>query len=523
MTHPPIPLLGADAMRAADRATIQDWGVPGRVLMETAGREAAREILTRWPDLGSATVLVGTGNNGGDGLVVARVLAARGVRVRAVVLPGEGTPDREATPTGDRGANLGLLRRLAQAGAPVEVAVFEGVRQSLGDPAGLVVDALLGIGARGALREPVASLCRWMAEQAASVVALDVPSGLDATTGEAAQGTPAAALTVAFGALKPGLLVGDGPQRAGTVVTVEIGVPDALLREHATAWHADAAWAGAHLPRRAPDAHKYSAGRVLAVVGSRAFTGAAVLSTAAAYRAGAGAVVACVPESARAVLDARNPEVMADAQPETDAGTLAQAAADAVLDRAGSADAVLVGCGLGRDDETDRVVRQLVADVGAPLVLDADGLGAFAGHADRLAERDGPLMLTPHLGELRRLVGDDGYDPGDRIEAARELAARWRATVVFKGMPSVVGTPDGRVLLGPPGVPALATAGTGDTLAGAVAGLLAQGLAPDAAAVCGLWLGAQAARQWGEAHGASGLVASDLVERLPAAARALRP
>ena len=515
MTAPLIPLLGADAMRAADRATIRDWDVPGRVLMETAGRAAAREIRRRWPDLGAATVLVGTGNNGGDGLVVARVLAAGGVRVRAVVLPGDGTPDRQA--------NLDLLRQHAKAGAPAEVVVFDDVRQAANAPTDLVVDALLGIGAHGALREPVAALCEWVSRQSAPVVALDVPSGLDATTGAAAEGTPRAALTVAFGALKPGLCLGDGPTRAGRVVTVEIGVPNTLLGEHATAWHADAAWACAHLPRRAPNAHKYSAGQVLAVVGSRAFTGAAVLSTASAYRAGAGAVVACVPASARDVVDARNVEVMVDAQPETDAGTLAVAARGAVLERAQKADAVLVGCGLGRHSETDDLVRQLVASVEAPLVLDADGLGAFAGHAERLAERDAPLVLTPHLGELRRLVGDDGFDPADRVEAVRELAVRWRATLVFKGMPSLVGTPAGRVLLGPPGVPALATAGTGDTLAGAITGLLAQGLAPDAAAVCGLWLGAQAARQWAEGAGAAGLVASDLVDRLPAAARALRP
>ena len=154
-------------------------------------------------------------------------------------------------------------------------------------------------------------------------------------------------------------------------------------------------------------------------------------------------------------------------------------------------------------------------------MLDADGLGAFAGHADRLAERAGPLVLTPHLGELRRLVGDPDFDPDDRADAVRRLAARWNATVVFKGMPSVVGTPDGRVFVGPPGQPALATAGSGDTLAGAVVGLMAQGSEPAEAAICGLWLGADAARQWGEAHGDAGLVASDLVERLPAAARHL--
>ena len=510
----PAPVLRADAMRAADQTTIDDWGVPGRVLMETAGRAAAHALLERWPRAARTTVLVGAGNNGGDGLVVARVLARRGVRVRAVVVPVDGG-------AGDRQANLDLLRRAASGGGPVEV-----VGPDEAEPSGwapdVVVDALLGIGARGSLRGPVRSLCA-LADGAAPVLSLDVPSGLDATTGRAAEGTPLAAVTVTFGALKTGLLVGDGPRHAGRVVVAEVGFPKTVLEGQATAWHAPAAWAGAQLPTRAADAHKYSAGRALAVVGSRAFTGAAVLAAGAAYRAGAGAVVACVPRSAQGAVDRAWAEVMVDPQPETDAGTLAAASGDALRERARSADAVVVGCGLGRSDETDDLVRGLVRDVRAPLVLDADGLGAFAGDADRLADRDGPLVLTPHLGELRRLLGDPGYDPRDRVEATGELAARWGAVVVFKGMPSVVGLPDGRVVIGPAGEPALATAGTGDTLAGAVTGLLAQGLSPADAAVCGLHLGAAAARLWARDHGASGMVASDVVDRLPAAARSLRP
>ena len=509
------PILGAGGMKAADAATIETWGVPGRVLMETAGRAAAREIAARYPvadrDL---QVLVGTGNNGGDGLVVARVLAGHGARVRVLVLPGEGTPDRAA--------NLALLRRLADATSGIEVVPFEDVHQAANAPADLVVDALLGIGITGDLREPTRSLCAWMNRSAVPVVALDVPSGLDATTGRAAPDTVDATLTVAFGGVKAGLLLGDGPTHAGEVVTVEIGIPDALLREHATAFRTPPGAIGRMLPRRSADVHKYTAGQVLAVVGSRAFSGAAVLSTAAAYRVGAGAVVATVPTSAAAAVDLRNAEVMVDAQPETEAGTLAASARDAILARADRADAVLVGCGLGRDPETTDLVRSLVATVAAPLVLDADGLSAFAGDADRLRQRTGPLVLTPHLGELRRLVGDDTFDPEDRIETCRRLASQWDATLVLKGMPSVIGLPDGRVLVGPPGEPALATAGTGDTLAGSIVGLLAQGLSPAEAALCALHLGATAARLWAADHGVAGLVASDLIARLPAAAHALR-
>ena len=530
-----LPILTSEGMRAADRATMERWGVPGRVLMETAGRATVDAIAARYPVEGArVTVLAGKGNNGGDGLVIARVLAARGAHVRCVTLASptsrlateaEASDDTAAAPGGDRAANLALLNRLARdvdrparAGQAVEVVPFEDVRQAANAPADLVVDALLGIGVSGPLREPVRGLCAWAGRQGAPVVAVDVPSGLDATTGGAAEGTPAADLTVTMAGLKAGLLLGDGPALAGEVVVAEIGIPASEIEQVAAAHVAPDGWVAAHLPRRAADAHKYSAGTSLCVVGSRTFTGAAVLATAAAYRAGAGAVVCCTPAGVQATLDAHTAEVMVDAQPETDGGGVAWAALDDVADRARSANAVLVGCGVGRDDETLRLVRALVGLVAAPLVLDADGLAAYAGDADRLAERAAPLVLTPHLGELRRLLGDPAFDPSDRIETVRALARRWDAVLVLKGMPSVVGTPDGRVVVGPPGHPALATAGTGDVLAGAVVGLLAQGLEPAEAAVCALHLGAAAADLWTQDHGRGGLIASDLLDRMPRAA-----
>lgn len=518
------PVLTASGMRAADRAAIDGWGVPGRVLMETAGRAAADAVCARYAVGGArVTVLAGAGNNGGDGYVVARVLAGRGATVRCVSLATDnGEDDSAATAEGDSEANFRLLQRLAADSNRLHVAPYEGPDSLGSEPVDLVVDGLLGIGASGPLREPVRTLCAWANRQSAPVVALDVPSGLDATTGAAAEGAVRADLTVTMGALKAGLLLGDGPQHAGDVVVAEVGFPPSEVERHAAAHRANDAWVAAHLPRRSADAHKYSAGTAVCVVGSGRFSGAAVLSTAAAYRAGAGAVVACTTASAQATVDARNAEVMVAAQPETGAGTLAERARDGVLSQTESADAVLLGCGLGRDEETDRLVRQLVETVEAPLVLDADGLNAFAGRADELAGRRAPLVLTPHLGELRRLLGDDGFDPGDRIATVRRLAERWGAVVLLKGMPSVVGVPDGRVFVGPAGRPALATAGTGDVLAGTTVGLLAQGLDPAKAAVCALGLGAVAADLWSQRHGAAGLVASDLVRLLPRAAAAFR-
>ncbi|MEM6327810.1 MAG: NAD(P)H-hydrate dehydratase, partial [Bacteroidota bacterium] len=215
-------------------------------------------------------------------------------------------------------------------------------------------------------------------------------------------------------------------------------------------------------------------------------------------RAGAGAVVCCTPEGARATVDAHLPEVMVDAQPEADGGALAITAYDGIRARIEAAEAVLVGCGLGREAETQRLVRALLrrlgGDNGPPAVLDADGLGALAGHTYDLATRaHGRIVLTPHLGELRRLTGTPDLTPADRLATVRDLAAEWNCVLVLKGMPSVVAAPDGTVAVGPPGHPGLATAGTGDVLAGTTVGLMAQGLAPMDAALAALWLGYRAA------------------------------
>ncbi|MEL6614439.1 MAG: NAD(P)H-hydrate dehydratase [Bacteroidota bacterium] len=520
------PVLRAATMREADRRTMDEWHLPGRALMETAGRACA-DAVERLASGGfasgtmgwspEATVLAGKGNNGGDGLVIARVLHARGWHVRVLTT----ASGDDATP--DTAANLAMLQRLERDSDRLSIAGPDGD----GGRPDIVVDALLGIGISGELREPVASLAAWATRQrpCARVFAVDVPTGLDADTGRAASGAVHADATLAMGALKAGLLLGDGSQIAGAVGVAEIGIPDRLLREHADAWTASGDWLGTVLPRRAPGAHKYSAGRAVCVVGSRAYTGAAVLATRAASRSGAGAVVACTPTSAQATIDAHNAEVMVDAQPETDDGALSITAYDGIRQRLDAADAVLLGCGLGREKETHRLVRALMRRVGAeapPAVLDADGLGAFAGDTGPLAERaGGRVLLTPHLGELRRLLGDDDFSPEDRISTVRDLATEWHSVLLLKGMPSVIGAPDGTVAIGPPGHPALATAGTGDVLAGTACGLMAQGLSPQDAALAALHLGYRAACRWPGRPEA--MVAGDLLSPTALASGELRP
>lgn len=502
------PVFSTEGMRAADRRAMEEHGITGRQLMENAGRAASDFIEARFGEMRGRRVFVlaGKGNNGGDGLVVARILAERGARAVVVSLATEGNS------TEDTAANQMALREIDH----VDVVPFRNAAalDTFGS-SDLIVDALLGVGVTGALREPVDLLAAWLNDQAVPVVSMDVPTGLNSDTGQASENTVLATATVAMGALKTGLLLNDGPTHAGDIHVAEIGIPESVVREEATAFRATDAWTRTILPRRAPNAHKYSSGRVLAVVGSRAFTGAAVLATSAAYRLGAGAVVCCTPGSAKQTIDGVS-EVMVAAQNETEDGTLAITSYDDIVARIDQSDAVLVGCGLGRPSETARLVQALLRRIDGPAVIDADGLNALAGHTDVLADfSKGRFVLTPHMGEFKRLVGNNEMDQTDRLTLVRTYASAWNVVLVLKGMPSVVGTPDGRVFIGPSGNPALATAGTGDVLAGSIAGLLAQGLEAADAAVAALHIGTAAAERYATGRGASSMMASDLLSEIP--------
>lgn len=509
------PVLTAAAMRAADQRTIEELGLPGRVLMESAGRGAADLIEARFGPAAGRRVLVlcGRGNNGGDGLVLARVLHARGADVRACIV-GEG----ELTP--DASANLELLEAIAAQEPRLRVG-----RGS--HPEGLdrywaewVIDALLGIGVTEALREPIASFARWINDAPAHRIALDLPTGLDSDSGEAHDGAVRAELTVSMATRKAGLVFGEAPTHAGEVHIADIGIPrfviEAALAQAGAGWRSTDAAVAAMLPPRPSGAHKYSAGRVFAVAGSLGFPGAAVMTAAAAARAGAGAVVVAMPAGVRAILEARLSEVMSLPMQETDEGSIAAASVDVMLARAAEADAVIVGPGLGRHPETQQVIRTLIARVEAPIVLDADGLNALAGHTRLL--RDAPAaerVLTPHLGEMRRLAGDESLTLDRAYASARTWAERLGCILLLKGSPSVVATPGGEVFIGGSHTPALATAGSGDVLTGVIGGLMAQGMSGIAAAVAALHLTGRAAERFAAGHAARTMLAGDILVELP--------
>lgn len=492
------PLFDAAAMRQADRRASADHAIPSILLMERAGMAAAREILSAWPAAGAAVVLVGPGNNGGDGMVVARHLSEAGWSVRALA-PGGRTP---ATP------DAAVMTRIA-ASVGIEVEPLAGAGPAA--PA-VAVDALLGTGATGAPRGPLLAAVEWLGAHAGPVAALDVPSGVEADTGRVAGAAVRADLTVTFHGDKPGLRVEPGLGRAGRVVVADIGIPG-RVRIDPAAWLAGPEVIAA-IPAKATAGDKYASGSVLVVAAAPGMTGAAALASLSALRAGSGLVVAAVPAGVQPLVAAHLLEVMCAPVPDED-GHLAPASVEAVLGEARRASAVAIGPGLGRAAATTAAVEALVDALEQPLVIDADGLWHLGGAPERVAGRHGPTVLTPHAGEAARLLGRPRAEvEGDRLASARELAARARAVVVLKGAGTVTAAPDGTAVVNRGGTAALATAGTGDVLTGAVAAALAKGMEPLPAAVAAVAAHARA----GEIAGrGDGTIASDVCDALPAA------
>lgn len=487
-------------VRELDRATIEDIGVPGPVLMERAALGVSLLVRSRFP--GRHTLIVcGQGNNGGDGLAAARQLHLAGhpvVCVVAVGSPSELSPDAALNFKAAEKAGVNL-----RAGA---------VPDYLWDETELVVDCLLGTGATGELRgRPAewAGLINAAGARGVPVLAVDVPSGVDANTGSIAAGTVAADVTVTFHAPKSGLVCPPGSEAAGEVLVWDIGIPESLEPEP-DLWvvtHEDV-----NVPGRRVDDHKYRAGYVAVLAGSTAYPGAAWLATQAAYRTGAGYVRLLMTTGAADGVRNRLVEaVLQEVGPGdhlADAGAVLPMLAD---ERLGS---LVAGPGLGRHAATMAAVKRVILESRVPAVLDADGLFAFAGAAEDLRGRPG-LVLTPHIGELAVLLGEPVMGlAAAALPAARRAAAATGQVVLLKGSATVIATPSGAARAVVQGPPQLASAGTGDVLSGIVGTLLAKGLEPFEAAYAGAWIHAEAGRL-GAMTDPQGILAGDLTELIP--------
>jgi hydroxyethylthiazole kinase-like uncharacterized protein yjeF len=500
------PLLDAPQMRAVDSWAIEQRGIPALDLMERAG-EGVVHAMERLEHDGPVAVVCGKGNNGGDGLVAARLLRGAGREVAVICV----APLDELSP--DARANLERL----PGERPVDI--HEPAASRAIEQADTIVDALLGTGFSGAPHGSAADAIDAVNAASARVVSVDIPSGVDASTGVVAARAVQARLTVTFHAGKPGLWIHPGKQHAGDILTIEIGIP------RGAPGRTDIGLIGGsvlgELPSRGTASTKFTSGHVVVVGGSRGLAGAPAMAALAAMRAGAGYVTACIPNSLREILDVQLMEVMTNGLPDHD-GALTPEGREAIGEQITRAGALALGPGLGRDPRSVTLARELTRESGIAMVLDADGLNAHAGQLAQLARRDAPTVLTPHAGELARLLDIDGEQvQRERLSHARAAAEQAGAIVVLKGDDTLVVEPGGRVAVSRGGSPALATAGTGDVLTGTIAALLAQKLEAFTAACAGVQLHAQAGRIAAHRVGAAeGVIAGDVVASLPEARRA---
>ena len=379
---------------------------------------------------------------------------------------------------------------------------------------------MFGTGYAGSVRKPFTDVIDWMNNQGTQIVAVDIPSGVNGTTGVAENSAVHANLTITFGSIKSGLLCNQGRELAGSVSVADIGIPksvtedkrlQSLLVEHTDIRRI--------IPKRSVHAHKYSVGKVFVLAGSKGLTGAAALCSTSAMRAGAGAVVLGTPELVYPILARKLTEVMTFPLPATSDGTLSLNALDGIRERLAWANVLMIGPGLSQNPETQKLILKLLLEYRGKILIDADGLNAIAANGiSKLRSARAQFILTPHVGEFSRLTGLDPIDvEHHRIEAARVFAKQICATVVLKGVPTVTALRDGKCFLNSTGNPAMATAGSGDVLSGIIAGLWAQGMPDDEAAYAGVFLhglsGDLAAKKTGE----RGLLANDLIEYLPIA------
>ncbi|MBS1879041.1 MAG: NAD(P)H-hydrate dehydratase [Actinobacteria bacterium] len=496
------PLYDAEGMRATDRWAIVEQGVPSLDLMEYAGRALAEAVAELGPR-GPVRIVCGKGNNGGDGFVAARLLRELGFEVDVLLL----------WPAGEVGGDAAV--NLARVDAH-ELGPDELVERLHGS--GAVVDAIFGTGFSGAPREPARAAIAAINRAGAPVVACDIASGVDASTGEVAGEPVAASITVSFHAAKLGQLVAPGKWAGGELRVVPIGIPAGAPVAPA----AGRIGAGVLelLPRRGARSTKFSSGQVTIAGGSRGLTGAVRMSSRAAIRAGAGYATVAVPADLQEVFATAEPEVMSKPIPAGD-GCFVPESAQPLLAAFERAAAGVLGPGLGREEASLALARAVAPRVEAPLVIDADGLNAFAGRIEELAGRVAPTILTPHAGELGRLLGRDSAEiDAHRLAAAREAAAAAGAVLVLKGDDTIV-TDGERVAVNAVAAPGLATAGTGDVLSGLTAALLARGLEPFAAACAAVLAHARAGREAARRIGApESVIATDVIEAIPHGLRA---
>ena len=509
-----MKLLYAHEMKEIDRKATSIYGIPSLILMENAGLQATEVVQEI---LGSVVgknvvILAGKGNNGGDGFVVARHLLNAGANVDTFIMgnPGEFTPDSRT--------NFDILSRMTSSIYPLyqEEQLNKLMLGLLGTD--LIVDAIYGIGFKGSLGELDAKIVRMINWTRVPVVAVDIPSGVEADTGKVNGEAIRATHTVTYALPKIGLVLEPGKDYVGTLSVADISIPRPLLEDPELKTNLiGEAMVRPFLRPRKPESHKGTYGHVLVVGGSQGMTGAAIMTAGTSLRSGAGLVTAALPESILPVAEGAMVEVMTRALPETGQATIALEALPTIENLMGTASVCAIGPGMSQYPEAHAIIRFVLERAGIPVVIDADGLNALASDIGILRNRQIPVVLTPHPGEMARLTGMSVEEiQANRIAVARSAALDWGVTVVLKGNKTVVANAHGEVYVNITGNPGMATAGSGDVLCGIIAGLVAQGLRPADAACVGVYLHGLSGDAAAHMKGERGIIAGDLINCLPA-------
>ncbi|MSQ47474.1 MAG: NAD(P)H-hydrate dehydratase [Deltaproteobacteria bacterium] len=512
-------VVTAKEMRELEQLTIDHTGIPSSVLMERAGGGATEVLVKAFPQVDSALVLVfaGKGNNGGDGFVIARALKKQGIACEVFLAA------KKEEVTGDALHNLTTFVRLR--GRVTEITdstQYDRLQRQLGS-CGLIVDALLGTGLNAPVRGLMADLIEMINASGVPVLAVDIPSGLDADRGVVLGSAIKAALTVTFGYPKLGLVGALGLAQVGRLEVVDIGIaPEALATINPRTTLLTKADMGTRLRGRHANVHKGDFGHLLVIAGARGKSGAALMSGGAALRMGTGLVTLGGPASLNTVFSTALMEAMTVPLPEQPDGSLSfdeQAIAEAVQGKS----AIAFGPGVGVSTDTIGVLRWLVMRSEQPLVIDADGLNCLATDPELLREATVPVVLTPHPGEMARLGKSSNAEVQEhRLEVARAFATQHDCYVVLKGARTVIAAPDGKAWINPTGNPGMASGGMGDVLTGVIGGLLAQGYSPTDACCLGVFLHGHVGDRAAQEKGEIGILARDLIEQLPMGIRDLQ-
>jgi hydroxyethylthiazole kinase-like uncharacterized protein yjeF len=498
-----------------DRKAIETYRVPGMILMENAGRGAAEIISNIFPDIHKKkiAIIAGKGNNGGDGFVIARYLLNQGVSVKVYLL---------SDPKGLRGdaeTNFNIFQRIKGEVLSVPSSKdYARVKKDL-ERFDILVDGIFGTGLDAEVRGYYREVIDHLNTLQRPIVAIDIPSGLDADTGKPLGTAIRASLTITFGLPKVGHLIPPGIDYVGEVKVIDIGIPKRLVEEEKIPTYLleeneIKRWLST--PRN-PNTHKGDYGHLLVIAGSVGKTGAAAMACQAALRMGAGLVTLAIPKSLNGIMEMKLTEVMTEPLPETPKQTLSLRAFSAILRLCENKKAVIIGPGLGTFKETQSLVLKLIKALGLPIVLDADGLTALATQPKSLPITNRSLILTPHPGEMARLIRSQVKEVlEDRIGLSRNFSQSHHVHLVLKGHPTLISTPKGEVFINPTGNPGMATGGTGDVLTGMIGGLVCQGFDILPSLQIAVYLHGMAGDEGAQERGEKSLIATDIIEKIPA-------